>query len=77
MASFTDKPSDTQLDELEEGLEAELAAAEARLADSRNRPFGERGPELLEQVERLRRKQFEVYIDQAELERRDKISLSI
>ncbi|EME30855.1 hypothetical protein Gasu2_25080 [Galdieria sulphuraria] len=70
MASFTDKPSDTQLDELEEGLEAELAAAEARLADSRNRPFGERGPELLEQVERLRRKQFEVYIDQAELERR-------
>lgn len=32
--------------------------------------LGERGPELLEQVERLRRKQFEVYIDQSELERR-------
>jgi hypothetical protein len=41
-SSFVDHPSssDTQLDDLEEGLEAEIAAAEARLADSRNRPFG-------------------------------------
>eukprot|EP00871_Galdieria_phlegrea_P000250 jgi/Galph1/1225/GphlegSOOS_G6117.1 len=70
MAAFQSRTSDTQLDELEESLDAELAAAEARLADSKNRPFGERGPELLEQVERLRRKQFEVYIDQSELERR-------